>query len=178
MDLQLAGKVALVTGASLGLGRSIALLLAQEGCRLAIVARRANLLEKVADTIAGTERERPLVMAEDITAEGAADRIRDQVLAHFGSLDILVNNAGGSRPLSGLGTDAEWEAAMLLNHTAGRRLAHGPSVRFAQVRPQRCGRLPRGDALHGLAALYGGRLRNPGALYAVHRRAGNLPGAA
>jgi 3-oxoacyl-[acyl-carrier protein] reductase len=124
MDLELAGKIALVTGASVGLGRSIATLLAEEGCRLAVVARRVNLLEKAADEIAATGRERPLVIVEDITASGAAERIMEQTIKHFGSLDVLVNNAGGSRPLSGLGTEAEWEEALLLNFTAGRRLAH------------------------------------------------------
>jgi 3-oxoacyl-[acyl-carrier protein] reductase len=124
MNLQLAGKTALVTGASIGIGRSIAALLAEEGCRLAIVARRANLLEKAADEIAASGRERPLVIVEDITADGAAERIRQQAMACFGSPDILINNAGGSRPLTGLGTEAEWEEAMLLNYTAGRRLAH------------------------------------------------------
>ena len=124
MDLQLAGKVALVTGASMGLGRSIAALLAEEGCRLAIVARRVNLLENVANEIAATGREPPLIIVEDITADGAAGRIKAQAMARFGSLDVLVNNAGGSRPLTGLGTEAQWEEAMLLNYTAGRRLAH------------------------------------------------------
>ena len=124
MNLQLAGKVALVTGASIGLGRSIATLLAEEGCRLAIVARRVNLLEKVANEIAAAGREPPLIIVEDITVDGAAERIKAQAIARFGSLDILVNNAGGSRPLTGLGTEAEWEEAMLLNYTAGRRLAH------------------------------------------------------
>ena len=66
MDLQLAGKVALVTGASLGLGRSIAGLLAEEGCRLAIVARRVNLLEKAAEEIAAAVGESPLTIVEDI----------------------------------------------------------------------------------------------------------------
>ena len=124
MNLQLAGKVALVTGASIGLGRSIATLLAEEGCRLAIVARRVNLLEKVANEIAAAGREPPLIIVEDITADGAAERIKAEAMARFGSLDILINNAGGSRPLTGLGTEAEWEEAMLLNYTAGRRLAH------------------------------------------------------
>ena len=66
MDLQLAGKVALVTGASMGLGRSIAALLAEEGCRMAIVARRVSLLEKVANEIASTGKESPLIIVEDI----------------------------------------------------------------------------------------------------------------
>lgn len=124
MDLQLADKVALVTGASMGLGRSIAALLAEEGCRLAIVARRVHLLENVANEIAAKGRERPLIIVQDITADGAAERIKERAIARFGSLDVLINNAGGSRPLTGLGTEAEWEEAMLLNYTAGRRLAH------------------------------------------------------
>jgi len=138
MDLQLAGKVALVTGASMGLGRSIAALLAEEGCRLAIVARRVHLLEKVANEIAAKGRERPLIIVQDITADDAAERIQERATARFGSLDVLINNAGGSRPLTGLGSEAEWEEAMLLNYTAGRRLAHA----FVPVmRERRFGRI-------------------------------------
>ena len=124
MDLQLAGKVALVTGASVGLGRAIAALLAEEGCRLAIVARRTALLEELAGEVAATGRERPLVVTEDVTSAGAAARIRARVEARFGHLDILVNNAGGSRPLSGLGSEAEWAEAMALNFDAARRITH------------------------------------------------------
>ncbi len=124
MDLQLQGKVALVTGASFGIGRGISHMLSDEGCRLAIVARRAAPLEAVAAEIAGKGREPPLVLVEDITADGAAERIKAKVLAAFGQLDILINNAGGSRPLSGLGTAREWDDGMRLNFTAGRDLAH------------------------------------------------------
>jgi NAD(P)-dependent dehydrogenase (short-subunit alcohol dehydrogenase family) len=94
MDLKLAGKVALVTGASVGLGRAIAEMLAGEGCRLAMVARREDRLAKAADEIAMLGHERPLVIAADITQRDAAERIRGEVLAAFGRLDILVNNAG------------------------------------------------------------------------------------
>ncbi|MBT3370019.1 MAG: SDR family oxidoreductase [Rhodospirillaceae bacterium] len=123
MDLQLAGRVALVTGASIGLGASIAEHLAAEGCRLALLARRAELLEAVANAIAGQGHERPMVIVEDVTADGVADRIGKLIEGRFGHLDILINNAGGSRPMPGLGTEAEWEEAMLLNFSAGRRLA-------------------------------------------------------
>src|SRR3972149_4089465 len=140
MDLQLAGKVALVTGASMGLGRSIAALLAEEGCRLAIVARRVHLLEKVANEIAAKGRERPLIIVQDITAGDAAERIKKRATARFGSLDVLINNAGGPRPLTGLGTEAEWGEAMLLNYTPGRRAAPSipsrePSAFFPRKRP-------------------------------------------
>ena len=123
MDLELAGKVALVTGASVGLGRGIAEVLAEEGCRLAILARRRALLEALADGLA-RRGERPLVLVEDVTAPGAAQRAREAVLARYGRCDILVNNAGGSRPREGLGDDAAWEEAMTLNFTAARRFAH------------------------------------------------------
>ena len=122
MDLQLTGKVALVTGASAGLGRAIAKALAAEGCRLAILARRRHLLEELAAELPPSAT--PFVIEQDITAPDAAPRIRDAVLGHFGCCDILVNNAGGSRPQADLGTDEVWQEAMLLNFEAGRRITH------------------------------------------------------
>ncbi|MCC7425638.1 MAG: SDR family oxidoreductase [Alphaproteobacteria bacterium] len=124
MDLKLNGLVALVTGASIGLGHSIARMLADEGARVAILARRTSLLNELADEIEKSGKERPFIITEDITADGAAERIRDQVQKHYGRCDILVNNAGGSRPMPGLGTEPEWAEAMLLNFTSGRRLTH------------------------------------------------------
>jgi len=122
MDLQLTGKVALVTGASAGLGRAIATMLAAEGCRLAILARRRPLLESLAAELPGSAT--PLVIEQDICTPDAAPRIRDAVLGAFGRCDILVNNAGGSRPRADLGADAVWEEAMELNFQAGRRITH------------------------------------------------------
>ncbi len=122
MDLQLAGKVALVTGASAGLGRAIAIELAAEGCRLAILARRRPLLEALAASLPASAE--PFLVVEDITSDGAAGRIHDAVIGHFGRLDILVNNAGGSRPQPDLGSDAAWAESMLLNFESGRRIAH------------------------------------------------------
>ena len=124
MDLQLAGRVALVTGASIGLGASIAEHLAAEGCRMALLARRENLLEAVANAIAGQGFERPMVIVEDVTSDGMAERVEALVTRRYGNLDILINNAGGSRPMPGLGTEAEWDEAMALNFTAARRLTH------------------------------------------------------
>lgn len=124
MDLQLRGRVAIVTGASVGLGRSIAVELAREGCRLLLVARGVERLQGVADEIAAFSGERPLTLAQDITADDAPDRIRGAALGAFGAIDILVNNAGGSRPLTGPGTREEWDEAMRLNFGAGRDLAH------------------------------------------------------
>jgi 3-oxoacyl-[acyl-carrier protein] reductase len=122
MDLHLTGKVALVTGASAGLGRAIAKTLAAEGCRLAILARRRPLLEDLAAELPAAAT--PFVIEQDITAPDAAPRIRDAVLGQFGRCDILVNNAGGSRPQTDLGADEVWQEAMLLNFEAGRRITH------------------------------------------------------
>jgi len=124
MDMQLKGKVAVVTGASVGIGRVIARMLAQEGCRLAIVARRTALLEALADEIVAKGGERPLVVTQDICTKDAPENIRSRVIGHFGRCDILVNNAGASHPITGLGTDEEWERSMDLNFSAGRRITH------------------------------------------------------
>ncbi len=131
MELDLSGKTALVTGGSIGIGPTIAALLAEEGCRVAILARREELLNSVADKIAAAGRDRPLIVVEDITADGAAERTKARIDEAFGPLDILINNAGGSRPMDGLGSEEEWEEAMLLNFTAARRMTNTflPSMR-------------------------------------------------
>lgn len=124
MDLQLNGKTALVTGASVGLGRQIAIRLAQEGCRLMILARREALLHELASEIEAAGHPRPWVMACDITERDAPQKIVQELSKHGGSIDILVNNAGGSRPFDGLGTPRQWDDAMTLNFHAGREIAH------------------------------------------------------
>ena len=119
MDLQLSGRTALVTGASAGIGRAIARTLAAEGVRLAVVARRRDLLEILQQEI-GAEL---VVIGQDLMAEDAAQRVADAALAGLGGVDILVNNAGGSRKF-GLHTDeAQWQEAMTLNFTRQRQLA-------------------------------------------------------
>jgi len=124
MDLQLAGKTALVTGASAGIGRGIALALAREGVRLAVMARRGDLLEMLAGEIVTVGGERPLLIVEDLMQEGAPERIAAAALAGLGSVDILVNNAGGSRPFKMDAGEAQWEEALTLNFTRQRQLAH------------------------------------------------------
>jgi 3-oxoacyl-[acyl-carrier protein] reductase len=124
MDLQLAGRTALVTGASVGIGRGIALALAREGVRLAVMARRGDLLEMLAGEIVTVGGERPLLIVEDLMQEGAPERIAAAALAGLGSVDILVNNAGGSRPFKMDAGEAQWEEALTLNFTRQRQLAH------------------------------------------------------
>ena len=123
MDLQIEGKVALVTGASIGIGTGIARVLAEEGCRLIITARRDDLLEGVADEIESTGHERPLVVKQDIMADDAAATLKKAVDAGYGQLDILVNNAG-AMVLAPIGTDEQvWIDIMNLKWWAARRVS-------------------------------------------------------
>ena len=124
MDLQLKGKTALVTGASVGIGRGIALALAREGARLAIVARRADLLQATAEAIVAAGGERPIAIVEDLLAEGSPERIAGAALGGLGAVDILVNNAGGSRPFKIDASEEQWEEALTLNFTRQRQLTH------------------------------------------------------
>ena len=97
MDLQLDGKTALVTGASAGIGRGIALALAAEGVRLAVTARRRDKLDALAADVAAAGGVSPVIIEQDMLAADAAPRIGAAALAKLGSVEILVNNAGGSR---------------------------------------------------------------------------------
>jgi 3-oxoacyl-[acyl-carrier protein] reductase len=124
MDLKLDGKVALVTGASRGIGMGAARILAAEGCRVAICARRENLLSDFADGIEAAGHARPLLVVEDVLPRDAGLRIRDKVLGEFGRCDILINSAGGSRSIPWDSPDEVWDEGMVLNFDAVRRLTN------------------------------------------------------
>ena len=124
MDLQLAGKTALVTGASMGIGRAIARGLAAEGVKVAIVARRVELLETLAAEIIAAGGTPPAIIAQDIMAEDAAAKLAEAATGELGPIDILVNNAGGSRVLPIDAPEEKWQEAMTLNFTRQRQIAH------------------------------------------------------
>ena len=124
MELGIQGKAALVTGASTGIGRGIAMALAAEGVRLAIAARRRNLLEEVAAEIVARGGAQPVIVECDFMHEDAAATIANAALAGLGAVDILVNNAGGSRKFSLDTAEAQWEEALTLNFTRQRQLTH------------------------------------------------------
>src|SRR3979409_1622375 len=107
MDLQLRGRTALVTGASMGIGRAIALGLAAEGVEGAIVARRKALLDALAAEVVAARGPRPAIIVADVMAPDAAERISGEALGALGHVDILINSAGGSRPRAGAGAGAE-----------------------------------------------------------------------
>jgi 3-oxoacyl-[acyl-carrier protein] reductase len=134
VDLELAGRTALVTGASIGMGRGIALALAREGVKLAVAARRRNLLEE----LESETRQRLVLIEADFLAEGAPERIAKAALAGLGSVDILVNNAGGSRRFDLQTGEAQWEEAITLNFTRHRQLTH---QLLAQMMARKWGRI-------------------------------------
>jgi 3-oxoacyl-[acyl-carrier protein] reductase len=123
MDLKLEGRTALVTGASVGIGRAIALALSAEGVRVAVTARRVDKLRELAAEIVAAGGAEPVLIEQDMYAEDAATRIAAAALAGLGAVDILVNNAGGSRSFKDLHvSEAQWQEAITLNFHRPRQL--------------------------------------------------------
>jgi len=122
MDLRIAGKTGLVTGASSGIGRGIALALGREGVRLALSARRGDRLTELADEIEAAGGPRPATVTADFLDPEAPARIHAGAAEALGAVDILVNNAGGSRAFTLETGEEAWEEAMTLNFTRHRQL--------------------------------------------------------
>ncbi len=116
MDLGLKGKVALVTGASSGLGHGIAHELAAEGATVVIAARRADLLATAARDITAATGSRVVPIAVDLAKPGAGAQLVADATAACGRVDILLTNGGGPPSLPFEQTTAEqWDAAIQLN---------------------------------------------------------------
>jgi 3-oxoacyl-[acyl-carrier protein] reductase len=124
MDLDLAGKTALVTGASTGIGRGIAAALAAEGVRLAVSARREDALDELSAEVVAAGGAPPAVIVQDLLATDAAQLVADAALESLGGVDILVNNAGGSRPFGKDADDEQWEEALTLNFVRHRQISN------------------------------------------------------
>jgi 3-oxoacyl-[acyl-carrier protein] reductase len=125
VDLGLADKVALVTAASKGLGRAVALRLAQEGACVAICARGEADLNVAAADIETETGLRVLALPADVSDPTAADRLVEATVEQFGRLDILVINAGGPPPGQFLDLIPEdWEAAVQLTLMSAVRLCY------------------------------------------------------
>jgi 3-oxoacyl-[acyl-carrier protein] reductase len=134
MDLELKGRVAVVTGASAGIGLGIARRLAAEGATLLITARRESRLKEIAEEITPS----PAVFAADLTSTDCVTALATMIEKTFGRIDILVNCAGGSRPLPPGASEQAWEDAIALNFTAARRLTH---ALLPLMRAERWGRI-------------------------------------
>jgi 3-oxoacyl-[acyl-carrier protein] reductase len=155
MNLGLAGKVAMVTGGSHGIGRSIAVVLAREGCHVCIAARGRENLAAAAAEIAATGS-RALVIPADLTLKDDLDRVFQGTIAEFGRLDILVNNVGGggrwgSEDVVETGEDV-WFDVYNKNVLAAARLTRKA---IPVMRGQRWGRVVTVTSVLGLEA--GGR---------------------
>jgi NAD(P)-dependent dehydrogenase (short-subunit alcohol dehydrogenase family) len=123
MDLGLSGRVALISGASKGIGRATALALAAEGMDVTLVARNLDELEKSRAEILAKGR-RALVQAGDLKDAAVAQAAIDATIKEFGRLDLLVNNAGATKGGSLLTlSDDEWRDGFELKFFTAMRLA-------------------------------------------------------
>lgn len=97
MELNLTGKVAIVTGGNRGLGAASAAALAAEGANLVLTARDRALLQETAERIEADFSVNVEAVAADLTGDGAADKVVQAALDRFGAIDILINCAGASQ---------------------------------------------------------------------------------
>ena len=126
MDLFLKDKIAIIGGASQGIGYGIARTLAGEGARIAITARRDADLSRAAETIRAETGAEVLPIAADCRRAEDCTRVIDTVAKHFGGIDILINN-DGAPPLGEIATfdDAAWAKAVEQNLMYVVRMARG-----------------------------------------------------
>lgn len=132
MDLGIAGKTAIVTGASTGIGRAIADEFAQNGVRLVLVARGAERLCQAAEGIQRRFGVEVLPIASNVSDPSEPDRIVKCALERFGSVDIMVNNAGRAHTGGILqATEADWQDMTETKLSAMRRFCRAvvPAMR-------------------------------------------------
>ncbi len=139
MDLGLSGRVAIVAGASKGLGKAVALGLAREGVSVAICARGKENLTEVARLIEEQHKVAALPVVADLRNVHDVERVVEAAIKKFSRVDILLNNAGGPPPKSfEESTREDWERAIDLNFLSGMRLIQ---LVLPHMKSQRWGRI-------------------------------------
>ena len=120
MDLLLSNKVAIITGASRGIGKAIAEALSAEGMKTVLVARSRAELESLSNALPN----KSLVQVVDLREPDSTQRVVDSAIEKFGKLDLLVNNAGATKRGDFLTlTDEEWTDGFALKFYAAMRLS-------------------------------------------------------
>ena len=139
MEISLTGRSALITGGSLGLGRAIADAFCAAGANVAIVARRQDMLDRAAESIAERARGEVLTIAADVSTADGCEQAFAAAEKAFGQVDILVNNAGSSAraPFVDI-SDADWQADLDLKLFAAIRLSR---LAFPGMKARRFGRI-------------------------------------
>lgn len=124
MELQLNERHALVTGATAGIGRAVALALASEGVSLALVGRRTTLLDEVADLALQAGAPSAIPIEIDMMESDAPQRAADIAYRNLGHINILMNCMGASKTITLDADDEVWEQSLTLNWTRQRQLTH------------------------------------------------------
>ncbi|MDP9016962.1 MAG: SDR family oxidoreductase [Candidatus Eremiobacteraeota bacterium] len=139
MDIGIRGRVALVTGASAGLGEAVALQLAREGATLAVAARRTGRLQTLAATAKAQGANDAKAFEFDQNSETSIAKLLSDVRATFGSIDILIANGGGPKPGTFLDlTVDDWDHAYRGTLRSMLQLAYGVAP---QMRASKWGRI-------------------------------------
>ncbi len=155
------GSVALVTGASSGLGAHFARTLHAAGARVALAARRKDRLETLADTLG---RDRALPVALDVTDAASIEQALDQIADAFGPVDVLINNAGMARTERFLEIDPEtWARTLDVNLSGVFRVGQATARRMAAA--------GNGGRIVNIASLLGFVVQPTQAAYAASKAA-------
>ena len=162
MTKRLEGSVALVTGASSGIGEATARALAAEGAAVALAARRTDRIESLARVLGG--RRRALALTTDVTIEREAREAVDRTVSELGRLDIVINNAGVMLlgPIEGASLE-EWERMVRLNVLGVLYVAHAALphlLRAADEGPRRVADLVNISSVAGRWARSGAGVYN------------------
>ena len=132
MKIDLTGRVAVVSGASAGIGRAIAQGLAEAGADIVLGSRNAERAQRAATEITGSTGRHAMGLAADVSQPQGAEALIRAATQHFGKINILVANAGGPPPGSALAlSDAQWEQAFRQNLMSAVWLIRGvvPSMK-------------------------------------------------